>query len=131
MLLPHVKLFLKIKRALGRASFSVLFFEEKYTSRFIILIDQISFPGCLYFVRYWAICLIQLFVNQVVTSWVLWWWLFGKRATLVSNDVRRILLKTIKSLPNNCKSAICVLNDVKIVNIGWRISQFYLQPVFN
>ena len=27
--------------------------------------------GCLYFVRYWAICVLQLFVNQVVKSWIL------------------------------------------------------------
>ena len=37
----------------------------------ILLTDQISLPGCLYFLRYWAICLLQLFVNQVVTPWIL------------------------------------------------------------
>ena len=35
------------------------------------LTDQISVPNCLYFLRYWAICLLQFFVNQVVTSWIL------------------------------------------------------------
>ena len=29
---------------------------------------QILFPGCLYYLGYWAICVLQLFVNQVVTS---------------------------------------------------------------
>ena len=28
-------------------------------------------PGDIYFVRYWAICVLQLFVNQVVTSRIL------------------------------------------------------------
>ena len=28
--------------------------------------DQISFSGCLYFVRYWAVSVLCLFVNQVV-----------------------------------------------------------------
>ena len=38
---------------------------------YVLLIDQISLPGCPYFVRHWAICLLELFVNQVVTSWIL------------------------------------------------------------
>ena len=35
---------------------------------YILLTDQISLHGCLYFLRYWAICVLQFFVNQVVTS---------------------------------------------------------------
>ena len=27
--------------------------------------------SCFYFVRYWAMCVLQLFVNQVVTLWIL------------------------------------------------------------
>ena len=46
-------------------------FEQKCSLCYILLTDQISLPGCLYFVRYWAICVLQLFVNQVVTSWIL------------------------------------------------------------
>ena len=34
------------------ASFSAWFFEEKYFSCYILLPDQISLSGCLYFVRY-------------------------------------------------------------------------------
>ena len=34
----------------------------------IILTDQISFADCLYFVRYWAKCVLQLFFNEAVTS---------------------------------------------------------------
>ena len=34
----------------------------------IILTDQISLADCLYFQRYWAKCVLQLFVNEVVTS---------------------------------------------------------------
>ena len=33
-----------------------------------ILTDQVSLFDCLYFSRYWAICLLQLFVKQAVTS---------------------------------------------------------------
>ena len=29
---------------------------------------QVSLSDCLYFWRYWAICILQLFINQVVTS---------------------------------------------------------------
>ena len=45
-----------------------IIFEERYFPCYILLIDQVSFSGCLYFVVYWAICELQLFVNQVVAS---------------------------------------------------------------
>ena len=35
------------------------------------LTDQISLSNCLSFFRNWSICIWQLFVNQVMTSWVL------------------------------------------------------------
>ena len=31
-------------------------FQEKYFSCYILLTGQISFSGCLYFVKYWAVC---------------------------------------------------------------------------
>ena len=37
-------------------------------SCYALLTDLISLPDCLYFLRYWSICVLQLFVNQVVTS---------------------------------------------------------------
>ena len=36
-----------------------------------LLTDQILFPDCLYFLRYWLIYVLQLFVNQVVMSKIL------------------------------------------------------------
>ena len=45
-----------------------IIFQQKCSSWYIVLTDQISLSGCLYFLRYWAICVLQLFVNQVVTS---------------------------------------------------------------
>ena len=38
-------------------------FQEKCFSRYILLTDQISLPECPYFLRYWSICVLQLFVN--------------------------------------------------------------------
>ena len=43
-------------------------FKEKYLSCYSLLTDQIPLSGCHYFVRLCAICVLQLFVNQVVTS---------------------------------------------------------------
>ena len=63
-------LFLK-KKEVWNQSLCLIFhmlFEEKYFSCYILLIDQVSLSGCLYFVRYWAICVLLLFVNQVVAS---------------------------------------------------------------
>ena len=37
----------------------------------LLLTNQISLCGCLCFVRYWTICVLQLFVNQVLRSHVL------------------------------------------------------------
>ena len=31
---------------------------------------HISLSGCLYVVKYWEISVLQLFVNQAVTSWI-------------------------------------------------------------
>ena len=43
-------------------------FQEKCFSSYILLTDQMSLFDCLYFLRYRVICVLQLFVNQVVTS---------------------------------------------------------------
>ena len=43
-------------------------FQEKCFLCYIRLTDQISLSDCLYFSRYLAICVVQLFVNQAVTS---------------------------------------------------------------
>ena len=48
-----------------------MIFQQICSSCYILITDQISLPGCLYFLRYWEICVLQLFVNQVVTSWIL------------------------------------------------------------
>ena len=37
-------------------------------SCYILLINQISLSNCLYFLRYWAIYVLQFFVSQVVNS---------------------------------------------------------------
>ena len=45
-----------------------MIFQEDGSSSCILLTDQISLPDCLYFLRYREICVLQLFLNQVVTS---------------------------------------------------------------
>ena len=47
---------------------SVYDFSKKCSSCYVLSTDQISLSGCVYILRYWAICILQLFVNQVVTS---------------------------------------------------------------
>ena len=43
-------------------------FSTKIFLMLILLTDQISLSGCLYLLKYWAICALQWFVNQVVMS---------------------------------------------------------------
>ena len=54
-------------RIVSRAHF-VYDFSTKMFLVLFLLTDQISLPGCLYFLRYWAICVLQLIINQVVTQ---------------------------------------------------------------
>ena len=46
-------------------------FWRKRFSCYILLIGQVSLSGCLYFVRYLEIFVLQFFVNRVVTSEIL------------------------------------------------------------
>ena len=48
-----------------------MIFQKKYFSCYALLTEQISLPDCLYFLRYWSVCVLQLSVNQVVTLWIL------------------------------------------------------------
>ena len=48
-----------------------IIFKEKYLLCYSLYIDQVSLSGCFSFLRHSAICVLQLFVKQVVTSWIL------------------------------------------------------------
>ena len=48
-----------------------MIFQEKCLSCYILLTDQILLFDCVYFLRYWSICVLQLFVYQVVTPYIL------------------------------------------------------------
>ena len=48
-----------------------MIFQEKDCSCYILLTDQISLFDCLYFAKHLTICVLQFFVNQVVTSYIL------------------------------------------------------------
>ena len=52
------------------AHFVYDFSSKKCYSCYILLTDQISLSGSLYFFRYWAVCVLQLLVNQVVTLYI-------------------------------------------------------------
>ena len=45
-----------------------MIFQQKSLSCFILSTYQILLSDCLYFLRYWAICVLQLSVDQVLTS---------------------------------------------------------------
>ena len=51
-------------------SFSTLFLKENIYLLYCVT-DQISLSGCLCLMRYWAICVLKLFVNQVVKLGIL------------------------------------------------------------
>ena len=45
-----------------------MIFQKKYFSCYILLTDQISLSGCLYFLRDWVICVFELFLVRPVKS---------------------------------------------------------------
>ena len=53
------------------AHFCMMISQKRCSWCYILLTGQMSFSGCLYFSSYWAICVLQLFVNQAMTSWIL------------------------------------------------------------
>ena len=60
-----------LKRLLQKSPFliSCMKFEERHISGYILLTDRIlNLTGYLYFLKSWAICVLQLFVDQVVKS---------------------------------------------------------------
>ena len=48
-----------------------MIFQEKCFSCCVLLTDQISLSDCFYFLRYWAICVLHLFVSEIVVSKIL------------------------------------------------------------
>ena len=60
---------MKIRKGSGNSfstTFCVWFFKKKFSH--ILLTDQIYLSDCLFFLRYWTICVLQWFLSQVVTS---------------------------------------------------------------
>ena len=51
--------------------FAYDFSKKKTFFMFYSIIDQISLLDCLYFLRYWSICVLESFVNQVKASQIL------------------------------------------------------------
>ena len=68
------------EKVLGRVSPSHFVYDFSRKMFLNLLADQISLSDCLYLSRYWAICVLQLFVNQAVTSQ-------NSRLTLSSDQV--------------------------------------------
>ena len=48
-----------------------IIFVEKFFSHYFLLTNQISLSDWVYFLRYWAIWVLQLFVSQFMTSQIL------------------------------------------------------------
>ena len=47
-----------------------MIFQQSCFPCYILLTDQISWYGWVDFLRYWAICVLHLFVNQAVTLYI-------------------------------------------------------------
>ena len=70
-----------------------MIFQEKCFPYYILITDQMSLSDCLYFLRFWAICVLQLLVNQDVTSQILKLTLFLIKPFLYINQKSRQKVK--------------------------------------
>ena len=52
-------------------TFCAWFFKKNISPCYDLLTEQISLSGCLYFLRYWSVCVLRLLVNQFLTSQIL------------------------------------------------------------
>ena len=49
---------------------TITLMKQLENALYMLLADQISLAGSLYFLGCWAICVLQVFVNQAVTLWI-------------------------------------------------------------
>ena len=56
-----------LEKDLGKASppHFVYDFYDKYLSCYILLTDEFSVLYCFYFLRYWSVCVLQMFVTRL------------------------------------------------------------------
>ena len=54
-----------LEKGLGTVSPPHSAYEEKCHT---LLTDQILLPDCLYFLRYWSVCVLKLLLNQIVIT---------------------------------------------------------------
>ena len=74
LLIQIYSLFLVFRKGSGNSFstiFCVWFFKKKCFSCYILLTQQIALSDFLYFLWYWAICVLEWFLSQVVTLWIL------------------------------------------------------------
>ena len=64
LFLPHFKHIKKNKKRFESACLIFwITFEENFFSCYNLFMDHVSLPGCFYFLRYWAICVLQLLLT--------------------------------------------------------------------
>ena len=74
-----------------------------YNFPIIYSTNQISLSDCLWFSRYWAICVLQLFANQAVTSQNLSYPYLGNQVVLL-HDQKFKYLENEKSFSGEIKN---------------------------
>ena len=91
-----------------------MIFSEKYFSCFL-LIEYISSFNCLYALRFLAICVLQLFVSQIVTSQI-----FKLTLTFLSRCFPKNSGQKFKYLKNkqSFKAFFIILKEVSVAKIA-------------
>ena len=88
-----------------------MIFSEKYFSCFL-LIEYISSFDCLYALRFLAICVLQLFVSQIVTSQI-----FKSTLTFLSRCFPKNSGQKFKYLKNK-QTFFIILKEVSVAKIA-------------
>ena len=120
------------------ATFWVWFFNKSFSH--VIFCKLAKFDSdCLYFLRYWAICVLRLFVNQVVTSWVLKLFLSfqsSRFSTWSKSQYKNLDIFRKKDIQGLSFAKNCLRPDSAplIWRLGTRVSSIFqtlgLKPIF-
>ena len=113
MLLPHIRLFQKIKRSgtnLPCLIFCIIF-KQKYFSCYVLSIDQVSLCGCLYFIIFKG-----LSMKQITNFFKRWEFCFKgylccKMITSqnVSSEVKNFFISRKSYVPFSRYTSFCVI----------------------
>ena len=103
------------------------FSRKMFLMLYSILTDQMSLPDCLYLLRCWLICVLQLLVNQPATSQIFWSNRFSTWPKRQNKNLN--ILRTRRALKEKKKAFFIFFKGLLIVKNGLRPDSAFVSNV--